>query len=382
MANNPNTIKKNQVLSKIKGEGVLLGLLIVLILFPFVMSLITGKGVNEGVTKFWQGQLIIFFIMAVFAMSYDLLMGFGGILSFGHAASFGGGAYAFALLMKHVVPPVTQNYRIMIASVDITDAIVLLVVFLVVLLVSILIGLLFAATSIRLKGAYFAMLTLALGSAMHMLVKATDFHKWTGADEGLHGVPVPVWLNPTQNRLTVYFISLAFLVICYLLMKRMVNSPTGRVIIANRENEDRMRMIGYNPVTYRTIAFVSSSIFAGFAGALYSIWNASATPTMVSGVMTVNALIITILGGMGTLVGAILGAAIMQVISQFFYTWFGARWPLVFGILFILIVMFLPYGIIGTWRLKKNDIKGGWSRFVDLLIPKRTGSDPEEKTQV
>ena len=382
MANNPNTIKKNQILTNIKGEGVLLGLLIVLILFPFVMSLITGKGVNEGVTKFWQGQLIIFFIMAVFAMSYDLLMGFGGILSFGHAASFGGGAYAFALLMKHVVPPVTQNYRIMIASVDITDAIVLLVVFLVVLLVSILIGLLFAATSIRLKGAYFAMLTLALGSAMHMLVKATDFHKWTGADEGLHGVPVPVWLNPTQNRLTVYFISLAFLVICYLLMKRMVNSPTGRVIIANRENEDRMRMIGYNPVTYRTIAFVSSSIFAGFAGALYSIWNASATPTMVSGVMTVNALIITILGGMGTLVGAILGAAIMQVISQFFYTWFGARWPLVFGILFILIVMFLPYGIIGTWRLKKNDIKGGWSRFVDLLIPKRTGSDPEEETQV
>jgi branched-chain amino acid transport system permease protein len=382
MANNPNTIKKNQVLTNIKGEGVLLGLLIVLILFPFVMSLITGKGVNEGVTKFWQGQLIIFFIMAVFAMSYDLLMGFGGILSFGHAASFGGGAYAFALLMKHVVPPITQNYRIMIASVDITYAIVLLVVFLVVLLVSVLIGLLFAATSIRLKGAYFAMLTLALGSAMHMLVKATDFHKWTGADEGLHGVPMPIWLNPTQNRLTVYFISLAFLVICYLLMKRMVNSPTGRVIIANREKEDRMRMIGYNPVTYRTIAFVSSSIFAGFAGALYSIWNASATPTMVSGVMTVNALIITILGGMGTLVGAILGAAIMQVISQFFYTWFGARCPLVFGILFILIVMFLPYGIIGTWRLKKNDIKTGWSRLVDLLIPKRTGSNPEEETQV
>jgi branched-chain amino acid transport system permease protein len=381
MANNLNTIKKNQVLTNIKGEGVLLGLLIVLILFPFVMSLITGKGVNEGVTKFWQGQLIIFFIMAVFAMSYDLLMGFGGILSFGHASSFGGGAYAFALLMKHVVPPVTQNYRIMIASVDITYAIVLLVVFLVVLLVSVLIGLLFAATSIRLKGAYFAMLTLALGSAMHMLVKATDFHKWTGADEGLHGVPMPVWLNPTQNRLTVYFVSLAFLVICYLLMKRMVNSPTGRVIIANRENEDRMRMIGYNPVTYRTIAFVSSSIFAGFAGALYSIWNASATPTMVSAVMTVNALIITILGGMGTLVGAILGAAIMQVISQFFYTWFGARWPLVFGILFILIVMFLPYGIIGTWRLKKNDIKAGWSRLVDLLIPKSTGSNPEEETQ-
>ncbi|NLN70815.1 MAG: branched-chain amino acid ABC transporter permease [Chloroflexi bacterium] len=378
MVNRRDAIKKNKLVSSMKGEGTLLVLLVVLILFPFVMSFITGTGMNEGVTKFWQGQLIIFFIMAVFAMSYDLLMGFGGILSFGHAASFGGGAYTFALLMKHVVPPITHNYRITIGSVNITDAIVLIVVFLVVLLVSILIGLLFAATSIRLKGAYFAMLTLALGSAMHMLVKATDFHKWTGADEGLHGVPVPVWLNPTQNRLTVYFVSLAFLIICYLLMKRMVNSPTGRVIIANRENEDRMRMIGYNPVTYRTIAFVSASIFAGFAGALYSIWNTSATPTMVSAVMTVNALIITILGGMGTLVGAILGAAIMQVISQFFYTWFGARWPLVFGVLFILIVMFLPYGIIGTWRMKKHDLKQFFEQGKRIIAQKKTLNQEEE----
>jgi branched-chain amino acid transport system permease protein len=381
MADKPIALKKNQIMTMIKGEGVLLVFLVVLILFPFAMNLITGTGLNEGVTKFWQGQLIIFFIMAVFAMSYDLLMGFGGILSFGHAASFGGGAYAFGLLMKHVVPPITSNYRVMIGSVNITDMIVLLVVFLVVILVSILIGLLFAASSIRLKGAYFAMLTLALGSAMHILVKATDFHQWTGADEGLHGVPVPYWLNPTQNRLTVYFISLAFLIICYLLMKRMVNSPTGRVIIANRENEDRMRMIGYNPVTYRTIAFVSSSIFAGLAGALYSIWNTSATPTMVSAVMTINALIMTILGGMGTLVGPILGAAIMQTISQFFYTWFGARWPLVFGVLFILIVMFLPYGIIGTWRLRKNDITKLWIRLKNLLFTKSEAVKQEEVTQ-
>jgi branched-chain amino acid transport system permease protein len=83
----------------------------------------------------------------------------------------------------------------------------------------------------------------------------------------------------------------------------------------------------------------------------------SATPSMTSAVTTINALIMTILGGMGTLVGPIIGAGIMQVISQFFYTWFGARWPLVFGLLFVLIVMFLPYGIVGTWRLRKNSIK-------------------------
>jgi len=352
-----------------KGDWVLLIFFGLLIVFPFAMNLITGTGLNEGVTKFWQGQLIVFFVMAVFAMSYDLLIGFGGILSFGHAASFGGGAYTFALLMKHWAPNFMSKYRIVLGNLNITDGIVLLIVFLAVLLVSILIGLLFSATSVRLKGAYFAMITLALGSAMFILVKATDFHQWTGADEGLHGVPVPLWLNPTQNRLTVYFIALIFLFVCYLLMKRMVNSPTGRVIIANRENEDRMRMIGYNPFIYRTIAFVSASIFAGLAGAMYSIWNTSASPTMISAVTTINALIMTILGGMGTLVGPILGAAIMQTISQFFYTWFGARWPLVFGVLFILIVMFLPYGIVGTWRLRQAELKRKWNQLKQKLFP-------------
>ena len=355
----------------LKNESVFLIFIAIMVAFPFVMNIITGTGLNEGITKFWQGQLITFFIMAVFAMSYDLLIGYGGILSFGHAASFGGGAYAVALLLKHWAPNILSNYRITIGSINITEATVLLIVFVVVILVSVLIGLLFSATSIRLKGAYFAMLTLALGSAIHILSKATDFHKWTGADEGLHGVPLPIWLNPTQNRLTVYFIALGFLLFCYLVMRRMVNSPTGRVIVANRENEERMRMIGYNPVVYRTIAFLSASIFAGLAGALYAIWNMSATPTMTSTVTTINALIMTILGGMGTLVGPIIGAGIMQVISQFFYTWFGARWPLVFGILFVLIVMFLPYGIIGTWRLRRNSITKNFKKVFSIFTKEK-----------
>ena len=370
-----NTIRSKSFTKSIfKHEAAFLIFIGLMIAFPFVINLITGTGLNSGVTKFWQGQLITFFIMAVFAMSYDLLIGYGGILSFGHAASFGVGAYALALLLKHWAPNFLNSYRVTIGNLNITEAIVLLFVFIVVILVSILIGLLFSATSIRLKGAYFAMLTLALGSAINILSKATDFHKWTGADEGLHGVPLPIWLNPTQNRLTVYFIALAFLLISYLVMKRMVNSPTGRVIVANRENEERMRMIGYNPVVYRMIAFLSASIFAGLAGALYAIWNMSATPTMTSAVTTINALIMTILGGMGTLVGPIIGAGIMQIISQFFYTWFGARWPLVFGILFVLIVLFLPYGIIGTWRLRKYSITSNINKFFSQFKQDRKKS--------
>ncbi|MFN2305048.1 MAG: branched-chain amino acid ABC transporter permease [Anaerolineales bacterium] len=355
----------------IKGEGPFLIFIILMLAFPFVMNLITGTGLNEGITKFWQGQLLTFFIMAVFAMSYDFLIGYGGILSFGHAASFGGGAYTFALLMAHWSPNFMSRYRITLGSQDITEIVVLIIVFLCVIIVSILIGLLFAATSVRLKGTYFAMLTLAIGQAFYIMIKSTDLHKWTGADEGLHGVPVPLWLNPTQNRLTVYIIALVFLFLSYLLMKRITNSPTGRVIIANRENEDRMRMIGYNPVYYRTVAFLVASIFAGLAGMLYSIWNTSATPTMISAVTTVDALIMTILGGMGTLVGPIIGAGISQVIQQFFYTWFGARWPLVFGLLFMLIVIFLPYGIVGTWQLKRFEIKSGWNKLKHLFIPNK-----------
>jgi branched-chain amino acid transport system permease protein len=113
-----------------------------------------------------------------------------------------------------------------------------------------------------------------------------------------------------------------------------------------------------------------ASVFAGIAGGLYSLWTSSVTPSMTSVTLTVNALIMTILGGMGTLIGPIIGAGIMQVFSQFFYTWFGARWPLVFGLIFILIVMFLPYGIVGTWNLRKNNLKQGWHRFLDLLKPK------------
>jgi branched-chain amino acid transport system permease protein len=366
MAEKPSNIRQPKNF-EFKREGPFLIFILLMILFPFVMNIITGTGLNEGITKFWQGQFITFFVLAVFAMSYDLLIGYGGILSFGHAASFGGGAYTFGLLMKHWAPNVLTNYRIMIGNVEITQIIILIIVAVAVLLVSILIGLIFSATSIRLKGTYFAMLTLAIGQAFFIMIKSTDLHKWTGADEGLHGVPVPLWINPTQNRLTVYLITLAFLAIAYLVMKRITNSPTGRVIIANRENEDRMRMIGYNPVAYRTVAFIIASVFAGFAGMLYSIWNTSATPNMISAVMTVDVLIMTILGGMGTLVGPIIGAGISQVIQQFFYTWFGARWPLVFGLVFIGIVIFLPYGIVGTWRLKKYELKNNWLKFKNML---------------
>lgn len=360
-------------MANLKRDAGLLAVLVIFIAFPFVFAWFAGGTAVEGPSKFWQSQLITFFILAVYAMSYDLLIGYSGILSFGHAAFFGGGAYAMAIFYKHVVPLWLANDRLhlQIGSLDLTQAAIFLVGILIVVIVVILLGLLFTAVSVRVKGVYFAMITLAMANALYLLVKATDFVKWTGADEGLHGVPFPDWMNPNAHRLAFYFVSLAFLVIMFLVMRRVVNSPTGRVMVAIRDNESRVSMIGYNPATYRSIAFILSGLVAGLAGALNAVWNLGATPSMASAVTTINALIITILGGMGTLVGPILGAGILQIVGQFFYDWFGPRWPLIFGILYILLVMFLPFGVVGTWRARRNDIRAGWQRLLNLIRVKK-----------
>ena len=364
------------IVSLLRRQWGALAVLVVLILFPYVFSLLSGTPIDEGPSKFWQGQLIVMFIMAVYAMSYDLLLGYTGILSFGHAAFFGGGAYAMALFITHVAPGIIDNYRITLGPLNVTELIMVLIGFALALLVSVALGLLFSVVSARVKGAYFAMITLAMGGAIHILSKATDFLEWTGADEGLHGVPVPAWLNPTQFRLRFYFIALAFAVIMYLVTRRIVNSPVGRVFVALRENESRVQMIGYNPAVYRTIAFTTSAMIAGLAGGLFALWTMSATPTMTGTKLTIDALIMCILGGLGTLIGPMLGAALMEFFGHFFYQWFGARWPLVFGIIFIVLVMFLPYGIVGTWQLRNAQLRRGWQRWRKILV---AGAKDEKK---
>lgn len=346
----------------LKAQWPGLTVLTALVLFPFIYGLIAGDGVSSGPARYWQGQLIAVFILAVYAMSYDLLMGYTGILSFGHAAFFGGGAYTISLWLAHAMPRIAGK-----SPGGAVEASLFLLGILLVVVVSVLLGLLFSTVSVRVKGVYFAMITLAIAEAIFILSKATDFVQWTGADEGLHGIPVPAWLSPTQFRTRFYYIALAFMVLMYLLLRRIVNSPTGRVFVAIRENESRARMIGYNPAVYRTIAFVISAVVAGLAGAFFALWNLSATPSMTSVVTTINALIMTILGGIGTLIGPMLGAGLMQAFSQFFYQWFGARWPLMFGVVFILLVMFLPYGIVGTWQMRRYDLQAGWRRLFQPL---------------
>ncbi len=318
-----------------------LALLAALVLLPYAMALLTGDPLDRGMPLFVQGLMVQVFILAVFALSYDILMGHIGILSFGHALFFGTGAYVLGILVKYGdwSLPAAIGAVIVIAALE-----------------SLVIGVL----SLRVHGVYFAMVTLAFATVAFILVEATDFKQWTGAEDGLHGIPVPDAINPAIHRTEFYFLSLAFAVIVYLLVKRFVDSPSGRVWAAIRENEARAISIGYHTLTFKVQATVISGILAALAGALNALWNLSATPLTMDVTTTINALLMAIIGGSGTLIGPMLGAGVLQLLGYALNTWLGSIWQLVFGLIYVLLVLFLPFGIVGTWRAREMSWRAAW----------------------
>lgn len=318
-----------------------LALLAVLILLPFALALLSGQPLDKGMPLFGQGLMIEVYIFAVFALSYDILMGHTGILSFGHALFFGTGAYTLGILVKynHWSIPAAVGAVVVIAALE-----------------SLFIGVL----SLRVHGVHFAMVTLAFATVAFILVEATDFRQWTGAEDGLHGIPVPELINPTLHRLEFYYLALAFGVFAYLLVKLFVDSPSGRVWAAIRENEARAISIGYNTLVFKIQATVISGVIAALAGALNALWNLSATPLTMDVTTTINALLMTIIGGSGTLIGPMVGAAVLQLLGYALNTWLGSIWQLAFGVIYILLVLFLPFGLVGTWRARHLAWQAAW----------------------
>lgn len=328
----------------------LLVVLALLMGLPFILTLLTGADAS----KFWQGLLVQVFIYAIYALSYDLLFGYTGVLSFGHAMFFGTGAYAAGIALKYMHADLVTTTG----------------------LVSILViaqALLIGALALRVKGVYFAMVTLAFAQLFFILVQATDFRQWTGAEDGLHGVPVPAFISPTDERLRFYYLALGACTLIYLIARRIVESPTGRVLVAIRENEARAQSIGYNTIVFRLFATVVAGLFAALAGMLHVMFNLSADSSLFGVDMTINVLLMTIIGGAGTLVGPMLGAGVFQLLGYGLNTQFGPRWPLILGTVFVLLVMFLPQGIVGTWRTRRISPRDDWRIWWARLFPPPVG---------
>lgn len=330
--------------------------LIILVLFlaalPFLLALITGQSMSSllanetGEAKFYQGLTIEIFILAIFALSYDLLFGITGLLSLGHAMFFGAGAYLTGIMIKSFGWDLLPTLGLII-------------------LAGILMALLFSVVLPRVKGMTFALVTLGIAQVFHIVIQSRELVDYAGGEIGLQGLTIPAWINPIEERLRFYFVALAFLIAVYLLYQRFVNSPTGHVCIAIRENEDRATMLGYNTFYYKLVALIISAVTAALAGAVHALFLPIIRPGVTSSEYTVAALLMVLIGGIGTLSGAVIGAATFKLLSFFLEREFGDLSQVMIGVIYILIVLFFPYGIVGTWRLRAFEIKRGRERLLE-----------------
>jgi branched-chain amino acid transport system permease protein len=347
-------MKKNSLSFFHKNYGIFVFSLVMLVL-PFVFGLFEGSSLgmiwrNQGsVSRFVQGLGIEIFILALFALSYDLLFGFTGLLSFGHSMFFGVAAYGTGIALKTLSFPFW--------------AVILLVC-----ITAVIQATLFSLVLPRVKGIVFTLVSLGLASMFHIIVTSSDLISFTGADVGLQGVIVPAFINPASQRFRFYALSLFFLVVIYLFFKRFIDSPTGRVCIAIRENEDRAKMLGFNTTNFKFVVMLISSFTASIAGFLHALYQPIISPSVADIGFTVTGLLIVLIGGVGTLNGAIIGAFILRLLDYSLRRYIGQSASFITGAIYVVFVLFVPFGIVGTWRMKSNDIKQGWEKLKNLLL--------------
>lgn len=273
-------------------------------------------------------------IFGLFAMSLDLLMGYTGLVSLGHAAFFGLGAYTAGIVAREV-----SNH--------------LLVVLPAVILVSAGAALIIGYFCLRAVGIYFLMLTLAFSQMLYAAA-----HKWTwltGGSDGLPGIPRPslgslemLGVDLIESEAYFYFV-LVFFLVSYLLLRTIVRSPFGLSLAGVRENDARMRSIGYNTLPLKLTAFMIAGVFAGTAGMLFAFYNFFASPHNLYWTTSGQVLVMTIIGGTGTLAGPVLGSGLILLLQNMVST-LTRRWPIIMGAIFIFFVLAARQGIMGILK--------------------------------
>lgn len=276
------------------------------------------------------------FIMAVFAMSYDVLLGYTGIVSLGHTLFFGTGAYAVGIILANTGN--TMGWLLLAIAGT--------------LLIAVIVSLVIGVLSLRVKDIYYAMLTLSFAELCYVVAQ-----KWRSVTHGEDGFSfrVPEML---QDRTGFYYLALVFMVVMLLLLKQFLNSPTGKVLVAIRENERRAESLGYDVLRYKLIANVVAGVAASLAGVMFALFMRFVSTKVLAVDNTLNALLMTVVGGTGSLYGGILGSGVITLANH----WLSGlarvnpifdRWYIIFGLLYVLIVLFMPGGIWGAWK-KKN----------------------------
>ena len=286
--------------------------------------------------EFWRRFLTEVLIWGLLAMSSDLLIGYTGMISFGHSAFFGLGMYGAAAALLLFSPP---NLWLAIAFGLIGSAIVALFV---------------AYFSTRLRDIYFAITTLIFSQIFYVII-----FTWTEVTGGENGLiftrphfSIPFLVDMRFTSSTMHWFVLAVVTGSYLILRRVTQSPFGMVLQSIRENEARTRAIGYPVERYKIASVMLSGLFAGLAGVLYAIQNEFAAPDFVYFITSGDTVIFNVLGGIGTLVGPIVGAGFFQLLRELMARIFGDQFPYLvpLGFIFIAMIIFLPQGLLGFAR--------------------------------
>ena len=264
---------------------------------------------------------------ALFACAFNLLLGFTGLLSFGHAAFFGFASYVTGWFIK--AQGFTPELGILAG-----------------IIVAAFIGLIFGLIAIRRQGIYFAMITLALAQMVYFICLQASF---TGGEDGLQGVPRGKLLGllSLESDTTMYYVVAAIFVACFLAISRIVNSPFGQVLKMIRENEPRAISLGYEVDRYKLLAFVLSAVLAGLAGGLKALVMGFATLTDVHWSMSGEVILMSLLGGVGTLFGPVFGAGIVVALQDLLADKVGAWVTVIIGVIFVVCVLAFRKGVVG-----------------------------------
>ena len=347
----------NRALSNDLPRSRLLGALLVILL----LALAFAPFIFPGVKALDIAAKVLVFLVLV--ASFDLLLGYTGIVSFAHTMFFGIGAYGVAIACTRLG---ATWEALLIGSLG-------------ALAVSLVLALIVGLFSLRVRAIFFAMITLAVASAFQTL--ASQLSDLTGGDDGLN-FKLPELLSAgfsfadtpflgvdLNGRLLCYYLLFAIALASFLAMLRVVNSPFGRVLQAIRENEFRAEALGYRVVVYRTMSCVLSAMFATLAGIMLALWLRYSGPdTSLSFEIMMDVLLIVVIGGMGTIYGAAIGAALFVVAQGYLQEvlkigsdaavslpWMAAllspdRWLLWLGVMFVLSVYYFPSGVVGRLR--------------------------------
>ena len=262
----------------------------------------------------------------LFATAFDIVFGYLGLLSFGHAAFWGTSAYVTANLLQrgHSTP----------------------VAILCGMLAALALALPMGYLSIRSVGIYFSMITLAFGQMIDFIAKQAE--DYTGGDNGLPGLPQPPLFGvDMSNTRHSYYVLLVIAMVGFIIATRTIHSPFGRVMVAVRDNETRAQSVGYDPLRYKLIAFLISAALAGLAGAIYCVAHGVVSLDVVNWTTSGLVVMMTLLGGSGTLLGPAVGAAIVLLLRDLLATHAGAV-GVVTGTVFVLTVLFFRKGVVGT----------------------------------